>query len=63
MFHQRVKKEIIIIDEAKHALGFYVDFDKCQNEVFKNIKDVFKIKKYIRLMSKYKKMSYFMTFF
>jgi len=43
------QKEMIIIDEAKHALGFYVDFDKCQNEVFKNIKDVFKIKKIYKI--------------
>ncbi len=44
-----LQKKMIVINEAKHALGFYVDFDKCQNEVFKNIKDVFKIKKIYKI--------------
>jgi len=43
------QKDIIVIEDANHALGFYVDFDKCQTKVFEDIKKIFKIKKIYKI--------------
>jgi len=39
------KKDILIIKGSKHALGFRDDFKQCEDTVYKNIKDVFDIRK------------------
>ncbi len=39
------KKDILIIENSKHALGFRDDFKKCEDTVRKNIQEIFKIKK------------------
>lgn len=39
------KKELVMIDDCKHAQGFRVDYQKCYDALLKEIKPVFGIKK------------------
>ena len=39
------KKELLIIDDAKHAQGFRVDFQKCYDSLKEEIRPIFNIKK------------------
>ncbi len=40
-----IKKDLIVIAEAKHALGFKEDFEACYEAVYNNIKPIFNIRK------------------
>lgn len=39
------RKDILIVPNSKHALGFRDDFDLCRDRLYENIKELFNIKK------------------
>lgn len=39
------RKNVHIVKNSRHALGFYDDFEGCQDAVYQNIKDIFHVKK------------------
>jgi fermentation-respiration switch protein FrsA (DUF1100 family) len=39
------QKEILLVKDSRHALGFRVDWDLCYETLYKEISKVFKIKK------------------
>lgn len=43
------QKNLLLIKGSKHALGFYDDWDTCEQAVYENAKDIFNIKKTYRI--------------